>query len=70
MQQSIYSHFIFKVETKTTEEEFEAYDPDWLFLRVFNWADLDEESRNDEEFVFQLQDVDKSPFKMVRINPK
>ena len=39
---NIHSHFIFKVEVKQDKEEFEEFDPDWLFIRVFNFAALDE----------------------------
>ena len=66
---NIHSHFMFKVEIKQSGEEFEAYDPNWLFIRVYDWAALDESYQEDDEFIFQLQDVDKHPFKVIKINP-
>ena len=37
MQLGFYSHFEFKIEIKEEGQEFEEYNPDWVYLQLWTW---------------------------------
>ena len=37
MDLNIHSYFIFKIEIKSNQDQFEEYNPNWNFLRVLSW---------------------------------
>jgi len=37
---NIHSYYIFKIEVKAADQEFEEYNPNWKFLRVLTWDKL------------------------------
>jgi hypothetical protein len=37
MQLGFHSHFEFKVEIKEPNDEFEEFNPNWVYLQIWNW---------------------------------
>lgn len=42
MKLKFYKHIDLMIEIKTDEEQFEEFDPDWLYLRVIKYVEGDE----------------------------
>ena len=71
---------ITKIEVKSTGEEFEEYNPNWKYLKVFTWDKVMASRKADqakakaagedseEEFTFELNDADRLPFDLLRID--
>lgn len=45
LDHNIYSHFIFKIES----EVFEEYDPEVIYVRIFNWDDSVHGNASDDD---------------------
>lgn len=80
MDLHIHSYYLFKIEVKSTGEEFEEYNPNWKYLRVLTWDKVMASRKADqakakaagedseEEFTFELNDADRLPFDLLRID--
>ena len=61
MKLKFYKHIDLMIEIKTDEEQFEEFDPDWLYLRVIKYVEGDE---------YDFSKQSQFPTQMIRVNKK